>query len=230
MICPESYITRLSAWAPGLQNRAEWEQWAGGKREMQSGPESPAIAFTDPLFRRRLSQISKMTIQVVHDLLPVQDGTKIIFLSFRGEIARQYKINVMQIEEKSITPAAFSFSVFNAPPALAAMAFGLKSGYTALYPAGDSLHAGLNAANAALFSGAEEEIIFVYADEEVPAEYASLLSGTPTPFAFGLLLNRKKGSVPLSAFINDEATPLDFLKTILPCEGIHVSPLLAACF
>jgi hypothetical protein len=209
MTCKETYIKRFSAWAPG-----------------QGIPE---LAFTDPLFRRRLSQISKMTIQVVYGLLPLSLDTKIIFLSFRGELLKQFKINKMQIEDGTITPAAFSFSVFNAPVALASIALGLKGGYSAIYPGENSFYAGLKAAHAALHTGIEEELVFVYADEEVPPEYTSLLPNCPPPFAFALLLNRNSGTVPLS-FPNEaeEAcktqTPLDFLNSLLLCGENHVQP------
>ena len=63
MINEEVYITRLSAWARGIGSTDEWGEWTLGERKMGSGSEGPEIAFTDSMFRRRLSQISKMTIQ-----------------------------------------------------------------------------------------------------------------------------------------------------------------------
>jgi hypothetical protein len=194
------YVARFSAWAPNIGNADDWKEWAAGKRTMRSLDSSienkaPEIAFTDSLFRRRLSQISKMTIQVVHELLPLEENTKMIFLSFRGELARQYKINKMVIEDEAIMPAAFSLSVFNAPIALASIALGLKGGYTAIYPGENSFATGLVMAEAALFSGADE-LLFVYADEEIPQEYKCLSRGTSdgtssfSPLAYAVLLAR----------------------------------------
>jgi hypothetical protein len=165
-----------------------------------------------------------MTIQVVHDLLPLSEDTKIVFLSFRGELSKQYKINRMQIEEGTITPAAFSFSVFNAPVALASMALGLKGGYSAIYPGDNSFCTGINAARASLHSGTQKELVFVYADEEVPPEYAPLLSGDSPPFAFGLLLNRESGAVPLSSLNEEDENPLAFLKSLILSGVNHASP------
>jgi len=217
------YITRLCAWAPGVENPDEWEQWAQGKRDISSdtqsqGTQVPALTFTDSMFRRRLSQISKMTVQVVHDLLPVGEDTKMFFVSFRGELSRQYQINKMLIEEKSLMPAAFSLSVFNAPAALASIALGLKGGYSALYPGNNSFAAGLSAAQA-FFSGASSEtreLIFVYADEQAPPEYGSCFKTTPLPLAFAFLLTKESqpSSVPLASF-SEENNPLDFLKRFL---------------
>jgi hypothetical protein len=94
------------------------------------------------------------------------------------------------------------------------MALGLKGGYTALYPGGNSFAAGLAAAKASLLAGTSEELVFVYADEEAPPEYAGLLSGRALPFAFGLLLARKSapGSAPLSSIHKEKDGPEDFLK------------------
>jgi len=215
------YISRFSAWAPGIENADEWEEWAQGKREMSCVSESPKINFTDPMFRRRLSQVSKMTIQVVHDILPVKEETKMLFLSFRGELSGQFKTNKTQFENGYSLPAAFSYSVFNAPAALASMAFGLKGGYTAVYPINNSIKAGLLAAAAMLKTGSEDELVFVYADENVKEEYSSLLREPLPPFAFSLLLSRKPcESCLLPEQLQDyltekkEICPKDFLRLL----------------
>jgi len=236
------YIARVSAWAPGMENSGDWDEWARGRRNIVSGAQGPAITFTDPLFRRRLSQISKMTVQVVHDLLPVGENTKMLFVSFRGELSRQSQINRMLIEEKALKPAAFSLSVFNAPAALASIALGLKGGYSALYPGNNSFADSLMAAEAAFSSGAMEELIFAYADEEAPPEYNCLFKagsshvpeqgqcplchGRVHALAFGLLLTWEPRplSIPLAPLRRGEDSPSDFLRRLLLCEKIHVSP------
>jgi len=228
------YISRLCAWAPGVENSDEWEQWARGERAIAPDTRAPAIDFTDSMFRRRLSQISRMTVQVIHDLLPVGENTKILFVSFRGELSRQYQINRMLIEDKALLPAAFSLSVFNAPAALATIALGLKGGYSALYPGGNSFAACLSAAQA-FFSGAQDELIFVYADEKAPPEYARYCNEDSPAAAFALLLTReppRSASVPLSllreggdyASENRNSSPFDFLRQLLLSGVIHVSP------
>jgi hypothetical protein len=131
----------------------------------------------------------------------------------------------MLIEENSLMPAAFSLSVFNAPAALASIALGLKGGYSALYPGNNSFSAALSAASASFLSGNQEELIFIYADEQAPPEYARYFkacSGTeqaqsPPAIAFALLLTREPQSlsVPLSSLNEAEGSPLDFLRLLL---------------
>jgi len=215
----EIYISRFSAWAPGIENESEWKEWAQGKRDILSVTDSPEILYTDSKFRRRLSQISKMTVQVVHDLLPVNDDTKIIFLSFRGELSRQFKVNKMIIEDNSILPAAFSLSVFNAPVALASMAFGLKGGYSAIYP--NSFDTGLSLAQASFECDGAEQLLFIYADEKVPDEYKDIYAGTNLPLAFGFVLTCKPEN-PLTHFSELKEgidSPENFLKRLVRMSG-----------
>jgi hypothetical protein len=123
----------------------------------------------------------------------LKEDTKIVFLSFRGELSQQYKINKMLIEEKLLMPAAFSLSVFNTPPALAAIALNLEAGYVAVYPGQNSFAAGLAAAAAPVLCGRAENILLVYADEMPPLEYSGLCAEASEPLAFGILISGKPG-------------------------------------
>ncbi|MDR2619230.1 MAG: beta-ketoacyl synthase chain length factor [Treponema sp.] len=193
------YIQRFSAWAPGVEGEAQWKDWAAGKREIAGTGENPALDFLPPLFYRRLSQLTRMTIKTVHDLMPLGEGTKLVFVSLRGEISAQYRINRSLIEEGEIKPALFSLSVFNTPPAQTSIALGLKAGYTALYPAG--FREGLLAAAAPILAGGAEHVALAYADEACPPEYGGLDPDLSPPLAFAALLGAEPGgcSLPLSA-------------------------------
>jgi hypothetical protein len=205
------HARKFSAWSPGLDNLEAWKEWAEGKREIPASNESPALDFPESqwygvkpgeikTFKRRLSQLSKMTIQVIHDLQPLEEHTKTVFISFRGEIGRQFRINQTLIEEETVMPAAFSLSVFNTPPAVASIALNLRGGYSALYPADGRFTPGLLAAAAPLFSGQATEVLLVYADELAPPEYSGLISSTARPMAFGVVLSRR--ALPGSAILN----------------------------
>ncbi len=164
---------------------------------------APKLEWTEPIFRRRLSQLTKMTVQVTHDLFekaasPETKKAKIIFASLRGEIDREFKINKTLIEDNSVLPAAFSLSTFNAPIAQATIALGLKGGYTAIYPcqAGiqtrDAFKNCLLAAASPILSGKEERIIFVYADEYIPECYEGHHSAENYPLAFAAVFSSQK--------------------------------------
>jgi hypothetical protein len=217
----DAYVTRFTAWAPGFTGVEDWTAWAHGERFIPQNAEGPALEYTDPLFRRRLSQISRMTIQVIHDMQPVGNDTRVVFVSFRGELARQFSINRMLAEDGDLKPAAFSLSVFNTPPALAAIALNLTAGYTAVYPGNGSFGVALQAALAPVICGAVREILLVYADELCPEEYGDLVSresvstgGYVTPLAFAALLTSENHGTPVVSAGKVPESPEAFLKRL----------------
>jgi hypothetical protein len=228
----DAYAARFAAWAPGFADIDDWKVWARGERAIPQTAESPSLDYADPLYRRRLSQISRMTIQVIHDILPMEADTRLVFVSFRGEVARQFSINRMLAGDGDIMPAAFSLSVFNTPPASAAIALNLEAGYTAVYPGNGSFRTGLMAALAPVASGAVREILLVYADELCPGEYGAAAGGyagsqgppdvrppacvqPKAPLAFAALLGRGNSGTPVVISGEETATPEAFLKYLL---------------
>jgi hypothetical protein len=217
----EIFISRFTAWAPGFTNPADWTDWARGGREIPETREGPSLEFTDPLFRRRLSQISRMVIQVIHDLLPIADGAKITLVSFHGEITQQIKVNKTLVTERQIMPAVFSLSVYNAPVALATIALKLDGlRYTTVFPMADNFSVGFASAAASLADGAEEAVL-VYADELFPSEYNSLRPARKAPLAFAALLSEKKSESSIPAAGASMESPQAFLKSLMLHQELY---------
>ena len=212
----EVFISKPVMWAPGLEEDPEkWEKWLKGGEFIEKSKAAPKLEYTDPMFRRRLSQVSKMTVHVVHELLEKEKfdkDTKILFVSLRGEIAREFSINQGIIEEKTILPAGFSLSVFNTPVALATIALGLTGGYSAVYPSKSDFSSALKNAFAPVLCGDEEKIVLVYADELVPECYG--VDSIPLAFAAVLSAEKTETSVKIDDFESIKS-PDDFLKRLL---------------
>ncbi len=177
-------------------------QYAYYRPPIDSPKDAPTLDYVDSLFKRRLSQLSRMTIEVVKQVKDVAPEAKIVFASRRGEIGRQVKINRGLVDDFAILPAQFSLSVFNTPPAVATIALGIKNGYTAVYPSEGRLYDAFVTAAAAVLAGKEKQVIFVYGDELIPAEYESIERQDEKnflPFAFALVLSAEKtdGALPL---------------------------------
>ncbi len=163
----------------------------------------PPLSYLPSLFKRRLSQITKMTIQAVHDVLDATPGldkahTKMVFASYRGELSYAFKVNNQYAEDYTIMPATFSLSVHNAAIAEATIAFRLTGGYTTVYPEQEDFYAALQAAAAPVLSGDEKQVLFVYADEHIPEPYKNVaISGATSegkaPFAFAAVLSATSG-------------------------------------
>ncbi len=199
----ELYINKTAKYIPSDENPSE----------------SPKLPYVDALFKRRLSQISRMTIEVVHNVVDGSDlakDTKLVFASFRGEIARQLKVNKGLVEDFEVLPAQFSISVFNTPPAVATIALGMKAGYTAVYPGRKNFSAALASAVAPILSGKEKHVIFAFADEKVPDEYEGVDSGAvkerALAFACEISSEKADGGIPLAKL--EYESPWKFLESI----------------
>ena len=219
----EVFVSKPVMWAPGLEDDPErWQNWLTGAVDIEKSKSAPKLEYTDPMFRRRLSQISKMTVHVIHgfsEKYGLDKETKLVFVSLRGEIAREFSINKGIINEKMILPAGFSLSVFNTPVALATIALGLTGGYSAVYPSKGDFSSALKNAFAPVLCGDEEKIVLVYADELVPECYGV----DSTPLAFAALVSSEKTENNFElADIVEEKTPIDFLKALLKRCGSDV--------
>lgn len=195
------FVSNICSWMPPNENLSA----------------TPKLEFTDAIFRRRLSDLSKMTIQVVHDFFQtgIDRGIKIIFSSKRGEIAREFKINKTLIQDGEILPASFSLSVFNAPIALATIAENLRGGYSAIYPSQGKFSDAILAAVAPILCGREKQIAFVYAEEFVPEFYEGIFHYENYPLAFAALLSDSSQNANLDVQFNLEnlpKTPQEFLE------------------
>lgn len=217
----EIYISNITKWAPGLSDdESLWQDWLAGKAQIRPVKDAPKLEYTDPLFRRRLSQITKMTVHVIHSLLEksgISKDTKIFFCSEHGEIEREFSINKSLIEDNMILPAAFSLSVFNTPVSQATLAFGLKGGYSAVYPSKGNFRDAFKTAAAPVLAGTEEKIIFVYADELVPEAYAEKCPEQNLPFAFAAIMSASKSAenITISDFDSISDSPLQFLRNLI---------------
>ena len=215
------YLTNITMWAPGLASDPDlWKKWAENKESIALSNESPKLEYTSPLFRRRLSQITKMTVEVVHSLLEkshVNKETKLEFISLRGEIARTFSVTKGIIEDGMILPAGFSLSVFNTPISSTTLAFGLKGGYSVIYPSNNDFKQSFMAALAPVLAGTEKEVILVYADELVPEAYGDKRPVENIPLAFACLVSseEKDDCIVFEDFSNVGKSPVEFLRFLL---------------
>ncbi len=187
---------------------------------------SPKLAYVEPLFKRRLSQLSRMTIEVIRQVKDTAPDAKIVFASSRGEIGRQVKINRGLVDEFAILPAQFSLSVFNTPPAVATIALGMKNGYTAVYPGEGRLYDAFVCAVASILAGDENQVIFVYGDELISEEYAPILTArekAALPFAFAVVISKENrpGAIPVPDSIVTKSAEdfLSYLKERKKSDG-----------
>ena len=225
------FTSYAAYWAPVLEdNETAWKEWADGKTELISSDDAPKLEYTSPLFRRRLSQLTKMTVHAVRTTLHNAgfsfdesgiDSLKIFSAGNFGEINRELQINSQLINDGEILPASFSLSVFNTAVAQTTLALKIHSGYAAAFAAKGNFYDALQCAAAAVLSGDEKEILFVWADENIPHEYEGIRK-TQTekesrPFVFSFILGteNKQDSAGFDLCDLKNSTAENFLKKLI---------------
>lgn len=217
----ELYIKKWNAWAPGVENTESWKEWASDKLDIERLKTVPGIKHIRPIYRRRLSQITKMVLEVGHSLLDADDNPSVILSSQFGEINQQNKISRGILEDGDVKPSAFSLSVFNAPISLLSLHEKITEPAIVILSGNNTLYTGLFTLIAELNSRENRDVLLLFADELLPEDYTSIKSGIE-PYCFGLVFSSK--SEPSGQIIeynikhvreNTIQYPLEFLKWFL---------------
>jgi hypothetical protein len=191
------YINRWSFWEP-----------------KENGADSPELKFAPPLFKRRLSQLSRMVLHNIHEVAGGRGDVKITFASVYGETGLQCDISKEIAQKGTVSPAKFGVSVFNAPVALSTMLEKNSAGYTAVCAGENSFEEGLRDSVSAIMAG-DKERIFVYGDELLPAEFQIMAGKKNRPCSLALFLSKEQGRgsilLPQKLF----ASVQDFLNAVL---------------
>jgi hypothetical protein len=193
------HLERWAAWAPGLETAAAVASWARGEARIRISAEAPALEFLPALFRRRLSQLSRMTLEVGHRLAGDRP-VPCVFCSHYGEINKQHVITTGLLDAGEVSPAQFALSVFNTPAYLLSLAERDTAPHSAVYAGEHGLSAGwLDALGYLDHGAAGDRCLLIFADEAVPADYRPLFPEPSEPYAFGLTLSSRPapGSRPL---------------------------------
>jgi hypothetical protein len=169
------------------------------ERALSASPDAPKLEFVDPMFKRRLSQLTRMTIHVGHESLAGRPAMKISFASAYGEVCQQHRITTKLIEDHEVSPAYFSLSVFNTPVAALSIVEKNTEGYVACYPGEACFRDGFLESASAILCGADKNRLYIVADEYLPPDYVALQDGPNQPYALAMVLSAEPqaGCVPV---------------------------------
>jgi len=150
----------------------------------------PDVAFVEPLQRRRLSRLARAFCHCAQRITPEGD-VRVVFASRHGEAERTLTILRDLAAAAEVSPTLFSLSVHNAVPGIWSILKGNRAAACALAAGPETFGWGLVEALAALGAG-PAPVLFVYADDRLPAPWAG---PTPAglPHAVALLLGAPAG-------------------------------------
>lgn len=187
------YIRKFCFWAPGVETAEDLDLFAQGGKDISCVSAVPALPFVSMLLRRRMSDVTKMAVYTNHFVSEGLPPAKITFVSEFGEVRLQLKISDHLIETDTVSPAAFSLSVFNVPVSCSTIVEKNMEGYSAGYAGKKSFEYGLLDCVNALRLGECENRIFLFSDELVPDVYAPVVDKYPNvPCALAMYLTTVK--------------------------------------
>ncbi|WP_122664186.1 beta-ketoacyl synthase chain length factor [Pseudomonas viridiflava] len=180
-------IAQWRAWAPGLTQVDDWQQWSQHPMPLQSSDEAPDVSFLPAMQRRRLGRLARMAFAVGWPLAEGYERLPLVFVSRHGETPRTFEILRDVAASQPLSPTQFSLSVHNAVIGLWSIMRGETSEMTALAAAGDGLEHGAFEAAALLAEGAPA-VLLIVTEEQPPHAYSDWIDDVPFPYAVGLLL------------------------------------------
>jgi hypothetical protein len=172
----EFVVQRWSAWAPGLDSREAWRRWS----EAPCVPAldgAPEVRVIPAMQRRRLSRVAKMTVQVAYDVVGDLGGAEalrampMVFASRHCEVRGSAEILRDMAADLPLSPTAFSHSVHNAPVGQLSIIAGNRRPAVSVSAQRATFAAGLIEALALCRRSGGEPVLFLAADEPVPAEF-----------------------------------------------------------
>src|SRR5437899_6376790 len=164
-------IAAHAAWAPGVETREAWLEWAQDSRAIAGGGE-PALKAMPPMLRRRSGLLGKMALEVAYQCLGQRSEVPTLFCSRHGEATRSVAMLTDLAQQVPLSPTAFGMSVHNAAGGLFSIARADRASNIAL-AAGDSgvEHAVIEACGL-LADGAPAVLLVVY-DCPIPAMFSA---------------------------------------------------------
>lgn len=183
-------INAWSAWAPGIESNADWQAWANHKKELAKDKTlSPKVDFIPPLQRRRLSQLTKMSLKVAFDCTKGLNDIESVFASRYGEWNQTLGLLRQITNEEELSPAGFSLSVHNTAAGIHSLTSKNKATYSAIAACENTFSAALIEAIGKLNEKENKNILLVIADEHVPKLYEETFTFPTLPFAVAFLLS-----------------------------------------
>ncbi|WP_263768854.1 beta-ketoacyl synthase chain length factor [Propionivibrio soli] len=154
-----------------------------------AGGASVDLGFVEPMLRRRLSPLARVTLCAAHDCVQDVEQFRFVYASRHGEIARTTSMLESLADKESLSPTVFGLSVLNAVTGLFSILLKNTEPATAISAGCASFGYGLMEASLQLASYPEQPVLYVYSDELVPAVYGDCNPPESRIHAVALLLD-----------------------------------------
>ena len=167
-------IARYSQWQPCISPNGSSVQ--------------PNVQFVEPMLRRRLSSLARMTLSVANECTQGLDEVRFVFASRHGELGRTVTLLDSLADKEALSPVLFGLSVLNAGTGLFSILRKDRSPSSAISCGRSSFGYGLMESALQLAEHPDQSVLYVYADERAPKPYEDVEPQDSCPHVVGLLL------------------------------------------
>ena len=187
-------IRSWSAWAPGLESRDSWRQWASNPT-VPGADHAPPAKFLPSLLRRRCTPLTRMMLTAAFDCMGEVSPQSVrpVFSSRHGSSNESISMLEKVAIEQRLSPAMFAYTVHNAQAALFSIAAENRVSSSALCAERESFEAGYLEALVQLAREPAQPVLLVVGDVPLAPGFASLIEEPASACAMALLLERGEG-------------------------------------
>ena len=217
------------AWAPGMDTRRAWLQWAGAGCAASVVPDVMQTPALPMMLRRRATSLGQKILMAALALGETVRTGRYIFASRHGEFSRQVGILDALASAELPSPAEFTMSVHNALAGLLSIHTGNTQGHTAIAAGADTFGMALLEAVACLQEAPDDPVLLLYGDEQLPPPfdaYDDADTAEPLVAAFALASPQPGEMRIVTEMANDQAgdsgtgcMARDFLRFLLSEAG-----------
>ena len=189
---PRARVLRWGAWAPGLESREAWGEWARDPRALEPSGH-PEARFLPAMLRRRCTPLTRIVLSAAFDCLEESERGEVrtVFASRHGSVNESIGLLEKIVTGQRISPALFSHSVHNAQAGLFCIAAENRRASSSLAGREDSFAMGWLEALAHLEREPERPVLYVMGDVELAPSFAEMVDEPPVSYAVALLLARE---------------------------------------
>ena len=185
------------------------------------GDVTPDLDFIPRAQRRRFSQITKYVFESVKNLIKENEQIPIFFVSKYGEINQQFNMSKKIVTEHEVSPALFSYSVFNTAIGQLTIFYKNNARAISITCYENFLDTIILQATSFLNNSSDyNKALLIIADEKLPQSYEEISKDKNYSFAFSFIISADKNESDINIEIidgedkKDENSIIEFIKFI----------------
>ena len=185
------------------------------------GDATPDLDFIPRAQRRRFSQITKYVFESVKNLIKENEQIPIFFVSKYGEINQQFNMSKKIVTEHEVSPALFSYSVFNTAIGQLTIFYKNNARAVSITCYENFLDTIILQATSFLNNSSDyNKALLIIADEKLPQSYEEISKDKNYSFAFSFIISADKNESDINIEIidgedkKDENSIIEFIKFI----------------